>query len=192
MKVVLDISNLVCGTTINLATPKIQTAKRTLKDEKKATNVFHSDQRSEFDYLIIDESSKTTFQEFLVPALYAKKWILSGDIMQLSPFTDREEIVSNIEQLSVDGKPISNELQQAVFYLQKIKDCLREKHNKFVLPVSLETLNYILLELFNGRNEDYKNRGICVVVGNNQEEAKNKLLVNERSKVSKIELGRTT
>ncbi|HOJ66650.1 MAG TPA: AAA domain-containing protein [Paludibacteraceae bacterium] len=190
----LDISNLVCGTTIGiLQHPKFKQRKGTLKKDEKEGRLMYSSSEPivpEFDYLIIDESSKTTFQEFLVPALYAKKWILAGDIMQLSPFTDREEIVSNIEQLSVDGKPISNELQQAVFYLQKIKDCLREKHNKFVLPVSLETLNYILLELFNGRNEDYKNRGICVVVGNNQEEAKNKLLVKRKIKnVSKIELG---
>ena len=57
----------------------------------------------EFDYLIIDEVSKTPFQEFLVPALYAKKWILTGDIMQLSPFTDRDHIVGSftliLEQL---------------------------------------------------------------------------------------------
>lgn len=43
----------------------------------------------EFDYLIIDECSKTTFQEFLVPAMYAKKWILVGDIRQLSLFVER-------------------------------------------------------------------------------------------------------
>ena len=49
-----------------------------------------------FDYMIIDESSKTTFQAFLVPAMLAKKWILVGDIKQLSPFIEQSHIVHNL------------------------------------------------------------------------------------------------
>ena len=123
----LDAANLVCGTTIGiLRNPKFKNRKRNVPIVP------------DFDYLIIDESSKTTFQEFLVPALYAKKWILAGDCMQLSPFTDRGEIVSNISQSGVDPS-----LQQTIFYLQKLKDCIGAKYNKFILPTSFEVLKYI-------------------------------------------------
>ena len=192
-RLLLDISNLVCGTTIGiLQHPKFKLRKVATKKDETGKLRYYSLEPivPEFDYLIIDESSKTTFQEFLVPALYAKKWILAGDVMQLSPFTDREEIVSNIEHLSIDGKPISNELQQAVFYLQKVKELARSKHNKFVLPVSLEVLNFILSELFSEINEDFQSKGIFLVVENNEGEAAKGLLVKRKIKnVSKIELG---
>lgn len=138
----LESANLVCGTTIGiLRNPKFRSRKR-------ATPVI-----PEFDYLIIDESSKTTFQEFLIPALYAKKWILAGDCMQLSPFTDRSEIVSNISQ---SGIPL--DLQQAIFFLQKIEKCFfRESlNNKFILPVSSKVLEYISAEIECRKNEIQK------------------------------------
>lgn len=192
-KFLLDISNLVCGTTIGiLQHPKFKQRKGAIRKDDAGKLRYYSSEPivPAFDYLIIDESSKTTFQEFLVPALYAKKWVLAGDVMQLSPFTDREEIVSNIEQLCIDGKHISNELQQAVFYLQKLKDCSRGKHNKFVLPISLEILNNIILEFLNGRNEDFNNKGIFLIVGNNEIEATDRLIVKRKiENVSKLELG---
>jgi len=50
-----------------------------------------------FDVMIVDESSKVTFLDFLVPALYAKKWILVGDVNQLSPYTEDDFINENID-----------------------------------------------------------------------------------------------
>lgn len=146
----LDSANLVCGTTIGiLKNPKF-------KNRRKSTPIV-----PEFDYLIIDESSKTTFQEFLVPALYAKKWILAGDCMQLSPFTDRNEIVSNISQSGVPS-----ELQQAIFYLQKIEKCLykNNKYNRFILPVTSEVMKFIEIELKN--RPEFKNKYICLNIKN--------------------------
>ena len=180
-KLLLDISNLVCGTTIGiLQHPKFKERKgKARKDEKDGKFKYFSSEPivPEFDYLIIDESSKTTFQEFLVPALYAKKWILVGDVMQLSPFTEREEIVSNIEQLTIDGKPILNELQQAVFYLQKLKDLLfyeakegkreKSKNNKFVLPIDLKVLIEIQNELEHRQNADFGNKIIYLIHSQN-------------------------
>lgn len=81
-RMVLDGANLICGTTIGiLQHPAI-------KDK--------SDSNPQFDYMIIDEASKTTFQEFLVPALLAKKWVLVGDQKQLSPYVDDESTAINI------------------------------------------------------------------------------------------------
>ena len=82
-EVIIDSANLVCGTTFGFLNEKRLIPSNLAK--------------AHFDVLIIDESSKTTFQEFLVPALYAKKWVISGDPRQLSPFIDRDEILTNIK-----------------------------------------------------------------------------------------------
>ncbi len=174
----LEASNLVCGTTIGiLQHPKFKDRNKNWRDTPIVP---------EFDYLIIDESSITTFQEFLVPALYAKKWILVGDVMQLSPFTEREEIVCNIEQMSIDGKPLSYELQQTVFFLQKLKDCLYHKNNKYVLPVSENTLRFIVQELEKGRNSDFKNKVIFAV--SNKTEKANHIVFRKLSETNTLEL----
>jgi len=149
----LDAANLVCGTTIGiLQHPRFKERSEKGKYWREIPVM------PEFDYLIIDESSKTTFQEFLVPALYAKKWILAGDVMQLSPFTEREEVVSNIENLTVAGKELDANLQQAVFYLYKLKDSLFGKYNRFVLPAPIGVIKEMLNELLSGRQKDFANK----------------------------------
>ena len=57
------------------------------------------DPQPEWDVLIIDEASKTTFQQFIVPAGFAKKWVLVGDICQLSPFLEASELMTNLDQM---------------------------------------------------------------------------------------------
>ncbi|MBN2890933.1 MAG: AAA family ATPase, partial [Bacteroidales bacterium] len=146
----LDVANLVCGTTIGiLQHPHFK--------DRKQKSFFHKGERKtyfeepivpDFDYLIIDESSKTTFQEFLVPALYAKKWILAGDVMQLSPFTDREQIVANLESLQLkDGNPLPKEYQLAVFYLHKIIEIVKYAKNRFILPVPVKVIEAFFIEM---------------------------------------------
>lgn len=76
-RLILDSSNLVAGTTIGiLQHPDLKSARRNGLTEPP------------FDLLIVDEASKTTFQEFLVPALWAKRWVLVGDPRQLSPYAE--------------------------------------------------------------------------------------------------------
>ncbi len=139
-KLLLDAANLVCGTTIGiLQHPKFKNRKANYGLEPIVP---------EFDYLIIDESSKTTFQEFLVPGLYAKKWILVGDIMQLSPFADREQIVSNLEMLPLkDKKTLAPSTQQAVFYLLKILEITKDYNNRYILPLPKRVLIDLLKEI---------------------------------------------
>lgn len=82
-RMVLDAANLVCGTTIGiLQHPDIKA-----NGHASAT----------FDVLIIDEASKTTFQEFLVPALLTKRWVIVGDPKQLSPYVDDAAMAVNVE-----------------------------------------------------------------------------------------------
>ncbi len=83
-RMVLDYANLVCGTTIGLLQhPDIKKGKGAGSPQ--------------FDVMIIDEASKTTFHEFLVPALHAKRWILVGDPKQLSPYVEDSELALNIK-----------------------------------------------------------------------------------------------
>ncbi|MBL8680168.1 MAG: AAA family ATPase [Myxococcales bacterium] len=83
-RMVLDTANLVCGTTSGiLSHPDIKFA--------------HAPGRAGmFDTLIVDEASKTTFQDFLVPALLAQRWILVGDPRQLSPFVEEAALAANL------------------------------------------------------------------------------------------------
>ena len=139
----LDAANLICGTTIGI----LQNPQFKRRDWRVEPIV------PTFDYLIIDESSKTTFQEFLVPALYAKRWILAGDVKQLSPFCERETIVSNIANI----KAVPEDLQAAIFYLEKVEDLLvcgkgrRRGASRFILPVSKSVQLQIQREVENGR-----------------------------------------
>ncbi len=77
---VRDHANLVCGTTIGmLSHPDIRN--RTLR---------------RFDMMILDEASKTTLQEFLVPAVHADRWIIAGDTRQLVPYTDSADMAVHV------------------------------------------------------------------------------------------------
>ncbi len=86
-RIVLECANLVCGTTIGiLQHPDI-----------KAQQADRRGVEPVFDVLIVDEASKTTFQEFLVPALLAKRWVLVGDPQQLSPYVEDDEVAANVQ-----------------------------------------------------------------------------------------------
>lgn len=82
-------ANLVCGTTIGI----LQHPEFKLNDKSQPVIPL-------YDCLIVDEASKTTFQEFLVPAIYAKKWILSGDLKQLTPYIEQDSIEASLTQIA--------------------------------------------------------------------------------------------
>jgi AAA domain len=87
-RIILDSANVVCGTTIGiLQHPDI---KRNLEQE-------HLGRVPVFDLLVVDEASKTTFQELLVPALLAKKWVMVGDARQLSPYVEEDHLAANLD-----------------------------------------------------------------------------------------------
>lgn len=89
-RLVLDAANLVCGTTIGiLKHPDIRSGCHASPD---------------FDVLFVDEASKTTFQEFLVPALLAKRWVIVGDPKQLSPYVNDDAMAVNIEACLPDQR----------------------------------------------------------------------------------------
>jgi len=80
-KIILDSANLVAGTMVGILQHPDIRANR---------------QGASFDVLIVDEASKVTFSDFVVPALHAKKWILVGDVKQLSPYVENDYVSENI------------------------------------------------------------------------------------------------
>ncbi|MEM7658001.1 MAG: AAA domain-containing protein, partial [Bacteroidota bacterium] len=107
-RLILDSANLVGGTTIGiLQHPDLKQGN---------TNV------EPFDYLIVDEASKVPFQEFLVPALHAKRWILVGDIHQLSPYVEDDYVAHSLAKL------IPVEEQALVLQASEVKKRLRNQY----------------------------------------------------------------
>jgi hypothetical protein len=89
IRMLLDASNLVCGTTIGiLQHPAIKASR------KKGGGTMEP-----FDYLVLDEASKTTFTEFLVPGAYAERWVVVGDRRQLSPYVEEQDLAENFRGL---------------------------------------------------------------------------------------------
>lgn len=148
-QILVDSSNLVCGTTIGI-----------LKLFRQR-NVSLDNGAAPFDVMIIDECSKTTFQEFLVPAQYAKSFVLVGDVKQLSPFTDREQIVCNLQQLMLKpgrgheksskyeaAKLLSPDIQQACFLLEELRGDQNNLYkNQLIVPVSTGVLQALGKEI---------------------------------------------
>lgn len=131
-QLMVDSSNLVCGTTIGIL--------RLFNDREVSLDTGEPP----FDVMIIDECSKTTFQEFLVPARFAKRWVLVGDVRQLSPFTDREQIVANLDNLMLvpprgktPGQNLSAAVQQACFLLEELRGNHQSPYSQPILvPVT--------------------------------------------------------
>ncbi len=73
-----------------------------------------------FDYLIVDEASKVTMQGFLVPAKYAKRWVLVGDTKQLAPYANNAELemalVSKLDIKPEVAKAFAKPLSEAYEY----------------------------------------------------------------------------
>lgn len=85
-RLIVQSANVVCGTTSGaVGDPILSPSFRNAMPE--------------FDMLIVDEASKLTLQEFLVPALIARRWVLSGDPMQLPPFSDQDVIERHFRSL---------------------------------------------------------------------------------------------
>ena len=145
-QLMVDSSNLICGTTIGIL--------RLFREEGVTLDAGVAP----FDMMIIDECSKTTFQEFLVPARYARRWILVGDVRQLSPFTDREQIEANLENLALeygrkgeDDRLLPKSVQEACMLLELCRlnsDSQKAPYQTLVMvPVSSAVLASLSAEI---------------------------------------------
>lgn len=170
LKFFMQCANLVCGTTIGiLQYPAFKIQDDDEVDSKKRNKKTMKPIMPDFDYLIIDESSKTTFQEFLVPAMYAKKWIIVGDTKQLSPFVDRDELENNISNLALrynksnkSFDSLESSYQQACFLLYLLAKIYKENNYdiKIAMGVSSRILEIIQQEITIRREEKRDTFGV--------------------------------
>lgn len=158
-QLMVDASNLVCGTTIGILR---------LFNER---NMILDRGEPPFDVMIIDECSKTTFQEFLVPARFAKRWVLVGDVRQLSPFTDREQIVANLDNLLLappkgknPAQTLSKSVQQACYLLEELRGSSHRNDPVYtqpmLVPVSTGVLQALDCEIRERNREKNLNKGL--------------------------------
>ena len=155
-QILVDSSNLICGTTLGILR---------LFNQK---NINLENGEPPFDVMIIDECSKTTFQEFMVPARFAKRWVLVGDVRQLSPFTDREQIVANLDNLMLEpardrqpAKTLSRALQEACFLLEEVRgDNHKPYQNRLIIPVPTAVLMAIKNEVYVRKECTELNKGL--------------------------------
>lgn len=115
-EIVLASANLTCGTSTGiLQHPYIRRA----HDKSDGPE---EPRRPYFDVLIVDEASKTTLQEFLVPAQLARKWIVVGDVRQLPPFSDPKDIEASIATASDGGgRMLSAAHREALLILFRLR-----------------------------------------------------------------------
>lgn len=91
---VLASANLTCGTTTGiLRHPYLES-----HGDSGVSGWPH------FDVLIVDEASKTTLHEFLVPAQLARRWVVVGDVRQLPPFTEPKDLEASLAEISDDTR----------------------------------------------------------------------------------------
>lgn len=126
--IVTDSFNLVCGTTIGvLSFPPIFNK----VEDAKGTSI-----EALFDYMILDEASKTTFSEFLVPAVLSKRWIIVGDVKQLAPYVEKNDLVPSL----LECEPLSNREDRIALNLLRLlkneKKRATLKNHAYILPTS--------------------------------------------------------
>jgi superfamily I DNA and/or RNA helicase len=142
---ILESANLVAGTMIGiLQHPAIKGNRNSVP----------------FDVMIVDEASKVTFLDFIVPALYAKKWILVGDIKQLPPYIEQDYVGEYIQ-----GFVDENE-QKAILERYELKRRLSAVRRELIIYFTrrdvsqeLETLRRELEEI-KGRDEKEHDKGL--------------------------------
>ncbi len=159
-QLMVDSSNLVCGTTIGIL--------RLFNNREVSLGTGEPP----FDVMIIDECSKTTFQEFLVPARFAKRWVLVGDVRQLSPFTDREQIVANLDNLMLvpprgkganktAAQNLSPAIQQACFLLEELRGNSRQPYSQpMLVPVTKEIARALGAEVYDRQSNHKVSNGL--------------------------------
>lgn len=142
--------NLVCGTVIGiLKYPEIYQA----LDNTKSDSLDPM-----FDVMILDEASKTTFAEFLVPAVLCKRWIIVGDIKQLAPYVEQENLAPTL----LDNDLLSNQSNriglQLLYSLSQKKKWNKYANRAYVLPRSA-------IEYIDKRSQALEGMPILAVTG---------------------------
>lgn len=145
-RTVVMAANLTCGTTMGIVSHPLFRGRgeESRIAERPIATMPH------WDVLIVDEASKTLIQEFMVPALMARRWIIVGDVRQLSPFADRAEIVANLRDLvdERDRPLFPREHQRACLILFRLlREPVRQPGMRWLIVEPPRVLDWIAREL---------------------------------------------
>ena len=159
---ILRQSNLTCGTMQGILNHPWISA------ERSSSGRLMKDPQPQWDVLIIDEASKTTFQQFVIPAAFSKRWILVGDVRQLPPFLETSELMTNLDQMKDgDGKPFTHAGQRACLLLRQLTQVRQSPNIPIVLIEPNDVPLYIAKEL-DSREESLRPSLNISLVGSKQ------------------------
>ncbi len=154
---VLASANLTCGTTTGiLRHPYLS------RNEEGMTPGW-----PHFDVLIVDEASKTTLQEFLVPAQLALRWIIVGDVRQLPPFTEPKDLEASLAEVSEDERQggmgrLPDAYQRACLLFAELeKDEAGARRVRWLIDEPMEVLDALAAEIL--ARAELDGGGPCVV-----------------------------
>ena len=83
-----------------------------------------------------------------MPALHAKKWILVGDVKQLSPYTEVDHLVASLEEHSdKDGATLFGETSQQACLLIWKYICSFKHDSKYCIVERDAVINTIKMEI---------------------------------------------
>lgn len=137
-------ANLTCSTTAGILNHPQLWSKRFSGGDRPLTTFVP------WDLLIIDEASKTTVTEFIIPALLARRHIIVGDVQQLPPFTNIDDLEANIAHVSDDaGKDlIPQALQRARLIAWRLtRDQVRSAGVRRLIVEPADVLDHLEREL---------------------------------------------
>jgi hypothetical protein len=145
-RTIIMAANLTCGTTMGIVShPLFRGRDEDLQVwERPITTMPH------WDVLIVDEASKTLIQDFMVPALMAKRWIVVGDVRQLPPFADRADIVANLRDLvDENDNPIfpADHQRACLLLFRLLREQLNQPQLRWLLVERPGVLEWIAREL---------------------------------------------
>jgi AAA domain len=145
-RTVIMAANLTCGTMMGIVNHPLFRGRDEGQhiSERPITSMPH------WDVLIVDEASKTLIQEFMVPALMARRWIVVGDIRQLPPFADRADIVANLRDLvDEQGRALfpADHQRACLLLFRMLRPSLRQRGMRWLIVERPGVLEWIAREL---------------------------------------------
>ena len=156
---ILRQSNLTCGTMQGILNHPW------ISEDRNKSGRLMKDPQPQWDVLIIDEASKTTFQQFIIPAAFSKRWILVGDVRQLPPFLETSELMTNLDQMKDDeGEPFTPAAQRACLLLRQLRNVRKAPKIPIVLVEPNDVPSFVAKEL-EAREEQHRPRLEFTLIG---------------------------
>ncbi len=156
---ILRQTNLTCGTMAGIIGHPWISGSRFDQGRNLKTPQAH------FDVLIVDEASKTTFQQFIIPAAFARRWVLVGDVRQLPPFQEASEVMTNLEMMKdSNGENFPHAAQRACLILRNLGLYGNRKiAGRPIVMIEGDGVPSAIVNELNSRKSSFKNYVISII-----------------------------